>query len=79
MEFIKGHFTKQEAIEIITHVIHVKIKFHENKIHSTSNEEDIKMREKRILQLQKDLYEARLKIEQHHHNNISLNGALTIN
>ena len=54
MEFIKGHFTKQEAIEILTHVIHVKIRFHENKIHSTSNEEDIKMREKRIKQLQKD-------------------------
>jgi hypothetical protein len=79
MEFIKGHFTKQEAIEILTHVIHVKIRFHENKIHSTSNEEDIKMREKRIKQLQKDLYEARIKIEQNQQNNISLNGALTIN
>jgi len=79
MQFIQGHYSKQEAIEILTHVIHVKIKFHENKIHSTSNEEDIKMREKRIKQLQKDLYEARIKIEQNQKNKISLNGELIIN
>ncbi|MDX2191106.1 MAG: hypothetical protein SFY32_14690 [Bacteroidota bacterium] len=56
---INGSFDPKDAIEIITSMIHVKIKFHENKINGESNEEEIKMRETRIKQLQKDLYEFR--------------------
>jgi hypothetical protein len=58
IQLINGHFTAQEAIEILTQMIHVKIKFHENKIHKTANEEDIKFRENKIKQLQKELYNA---------------------
>jgi hypothetical protein len=44
-------------------MIHVKIRFHENKIKDGASEEDIKMRERRIHQLQKDLYEVRRELE----------------
>ncbi len=59
LQLLQGQFSPQEAIDIITKMVQVKIKFHEDKIHSLSDEEDIKMREKRIKQLQKDLHEVR--------------------
>ena len=59
IQLIHGQFSAQEAIDIITKMVHVKIKFHEDKIHCHSNEEDIKMSERRIKQLQKELYEVR--------------------
>ena len=59
IQLIQGQFSPQEAIDIITKMVHVKIKFHEDKIYSHANEEDIKMREKRIKQLQKELYAVR--------------------
>lgn len=62
-QLIKGHFSPKEAIDLITQMISVKIKFQESKINELSNEEDIKMREKRIKELQKDLYEIRKHIE----------------
>lgn len=58
IQLIKGTFDAKEATDIITQMIHVKIKFHESKISNLSNEEDIKFREGRIKQLQKELYEA---------------------
>ena len=64
IQLIQGNFSAKDAIDIITQMIHIKIKFHESKISSNSNEEDIKMREKKIKQLQKDLFEARKHIEQ---------------
>ena len=63
LQLLKGSFTKEEALNILTKMVDVKIRYHEDKIHSSSNEEDIKMRENRIKQLQKELYEARLYIE----------------
>ncbi len=64
IQLIKGHFESKEAIDILTQMIQVKIKFHEEKIHHTHREEDIKMREKRIKQLQHDLSEIRNHIQQ---------------
>jgi hypothetical protein len=63
LSLIKGNFTSKEAMELITELIHVKIKFHENKIKLADQEEDIKMREKRIKQLQKELYEVKNYID----------------
>ncbi len=59
VNLIQGHFESADAIEIITQIIHVKIKYHENKIKTTSSEEEIKMRENRIIKLQRDLFEIR--------------------
>lgn len=59
ISLIQGQFSSQEALELISKMINVKIKFHENRITSSCTEEDIKMREKKIKHLQKDLYEVR--------------------
>ena len=63
IKLIDGHFTAKDAVEIITQMIHVKIKFQESKISSNASPEDLKMRERRIKQLQKDLYELRKNID----------------
>jgi hypothetical protein len=64
IQLIQGQFSGKEAIDLLTELIHVKVKFHERLISREDNEEDIKMREKRIKILQKDLFEARRYIEQ---------------
>lgn len=65
IELIKGAFSQQDACELILKMIDAKIKFHERKIDCATNEEDIKMRESRIKQLQKEVYEIRKSIEKH--------------
>ncbi len=64
LTLLKGCFEKEESLVILQQLFEVKIKFHENKIQQHGNEEDIKMREQRIKQLQHDLMEARKHIEQ---------------
>lgn len=65
IELIKGQFTKGDALTIIRKLIDVKIRFQEEKIKFSDNEEDIKMRESRIISLQKDLSESRRLVEAH--------------
>ncbi len=77
IQLLKGTFTKQDAIGLLTKMVDAKIKFHEDKIHRTDNEEDVKMREKRIRQLQKELYEARVFIEKQQ-KTIELNGEIVL-
>lgn len=62
LQLIKGSFKSSEAIEILSRLIHAKIKFHESKIENSQNEEDIKMRENRIKQLQQEFYETKQAI-----------------
>lgn len=59
IQLIQGQFNAKEAIDLITQMIHVKVKYHENKINNSSNEEDIKFRETKIKRLQKELFEFR--------------------
>lgn len=63
IELIHGEFSAKDAIDLLTQMIHAKIRFHEAKINKDSNAEDVKMRERRIRQLQKDLYDARKYID----------------
>lgn len=63
IKILEGSFSAKEALDILTQLVHVKIRYHENKIQHLDSEEDIKMREKRIQQLQKDLYELRVFLE----------------
>ncbi|HAC25512.1 MAG TPA: hypothetical protein DCE81_11395 [Cytophagales bacterium] len=63
LHLIQGEFNRADAIELITRMVHVKIKYHESKIMSDSNEEDIKHREARIKSLQKELFELRKFLE----------------
>jgi len=62
IQLIQGAFSANDAIELIAQMIHIKIKYHEGKINSYSNEEDIKTREAKIKRLQKDLFELRKTI-----------------
>ena len=59
IQLIEGNFNANDSLDIITQMIHVKIKFHEGKISNSSSEEDTKSRESKIKSLQKDLYEIR--------------------
>ncbi len=76
-QLIKGHFTPQDAVDLITRIIDVKIKYHEGKITSESSEEDIKMRERRIKQLQNELFDVRQQMG-NKTGKISLDSTITI-
>ncbi|WP_445453836.1 hypothetical protein [Flavobacterium sp. 25HG05S-40] len=68
LQLIDGAFSPTESIEILTQLYHVKIKFHEEKVKTSANEEDIKMREGKIKALQKNLEEARAYINSENKN-----------
>jgi hypothetical protein len=68
IKLIQGEFYPGEALDIITQMIHVKIKYHENKISNLSNEEDIKSRETKIKRLQKELFDFRNNIAENNGN-----------
>ena len=77
IQLIQRQFGCKEAIELITQMIHAKVKFQESIIGNNDNEEDIKMCENRIKQLQKDLFDARQYIEKKG-DNISINASIEI-
>jgi len=58
-QLISGEFTSRDALDLIGQMIKVKIKYHENMIASSSNEEDMKYRESKIKRLQNELVELR--------------------
>ena len=63
IQLIEGQFNKKEALDLITQMIHVKIKYHENKINNNSSEEDVKYRETKIKNLQKELFELKYYLD----------------
>ena len=63
VQLLKGSFKPKELEKILTDLINVKIKYHESKIKSEDEEETIKMRENRIIKLQKELSELRKYIQ----------------
>lgn len=77
IQLINGNFSGQEAIEILTKMIQVKIQFHEQKINEISGEEEIKMRENRIKKLQKELFDTRFLVEKKKEN-VNLNCEINI-
>lgn len=64
IHLINGEFSPQDALDLVTQLIHVKIKYHENKISKNSNEEEIKYREGKIKRLQRELFEFRKAVEE---------------
>ncbi|MBC7486158.1 MAG: hypothetical protein H7282_05350 [Cytophagaceae bacterium] len=78
LQLLKGTYSKQESLNLLTKLFDVKIKFQEDKIKSSDNEEDIKMRESRIKELQKNLYEARIHIEKYDSPYISLHSEISV-
>jgi hypothetical protein len=65
IQLIKGEFNTKDALELITQMIHVKIKYHEHKITQNSPEEEIKFRESKIKMLQKELFEFKNHVSEH--------------
>jgi hypothetical protein len=63
LQLIDGAFSPEETLELLTQLYQVKIKFHEEKVKKSANEEDIKMREGKIKLLQKNLDEARAYVK----------------
>lgn len=59
IELIQGEFNSSDTLELLSQMIQIKIKYHENKILSNSSEEDIKWRESKIKRLQNKLQEIR--------------------
>lgn len=57
LQLIKGRFSKTEAFDLVSQMVNIKIKYHEDKIRGAEKEEDIKMRENRIKELQRELHE----------------------
>lgn len=78
LTLINGQFNSAETIDIISKMVNVKIKFHEDKIQLSSNQEDIKMREKRIKNLQHEFHELKKSIIEHG-NNAFLKALIQIN
>ncbi len=59
LQLVQGQFSSTDASEIISKLIEVKIKYHEEKIKLHENEEDLKYRESKIIRLQNQLKETR--------------------
>lgn len=78
IQLIQGQFNAQDAIDILTQLLEVKIKFHENKINNDLSEEATKMREKRIKNLQTDLQNIRQYIKENG-DSITLQSQININ
>lgn len=60
-KLINGIYTREEAYEILSRMIEVKLSFHESKLAELTDEEDIKARQKRIETLRNDLEELATK------------------
>ena len=77
LHLIDGQFNAADAIAILTQLAEVKIKYHENKVKTSHNEEDIKMRERKIKNLQKELAASREHIQKQK-NSITINSTINL-
>ena len=64
VQLIEGKFSREEAIDLLNALYNVKIRFHENRIDHQMNEEDIKIREKKVAALQSGLAASVAQINQ---------------
>jgi|JI8StandDraft_2_1071088.scaffolds.fasta_scaffold39685_2 hypothetical protein len=78
LSLIQGRFRRQDAIDILTRMVHVKISFHESRIQGSSNEDDIKFRESKIKQLQRELYDCVQQIRKNESDWIELSAAVRL-
>lgn len=65
LHLIQGEYSSNEAWDLLSQMIQVKIKFHESKIERHASEEDVKQREEKIKYLQNQLKEARAFLMAH--------------
>ena len=64
VHLLKGRYSSAQALELLSALVQVKIDFHHKLIDQSMNEEDIKVRERRIIELHKELSEVRALLSQ---------------
>lgn len=79
IDLVNGDFTGTEALDLLSQLTAVKIKYHEQKIQQNLTEEDIKMRELRIKKLQENLHLTSLKLLENPGAKFELSANLNIN
>lgn len=79
MQLINGYFNAKDALDLMTQLVDAKVKFHESKITNTTSEEDIKIREKRIKDLQRELFELRQYMEKNKLKGLSIQADIQLN
>jgi hypothetical protein len=77
IQLIEGKFSAKDALELLTQMINVKIRYHESKIDINSSEEDIKSRETNIKKLQNELFELRVTMDSNS-KNLIIDGILKL-
>lgn len=77
LQLMQGKFSSGDTLELITNMVQIKIKYHENKIANNNSEEDIKSRESKIKQLQKQLFELRETINSNNED-LTIEGIINI-
>ena len=71
-QLINGHFSPQDALTLLTQLTQAKVRHHERQINTSDNEEDVKSRERRIKELQRELQNARHYIATNGQQGVSL-------
>lgn len=62
LELINGQFSTLEVLDLVSQMVATKIRFLENKVCNSSQEEDIKSKEAKIIALQNKLTYIRQKL-----------------
>lgn len=78
LHLIDGHFSPQDALEIMTKMTEIKVRYHEHQIQTSDSEEDVKARENRIKTLQRNLQEARQYVAKEGQRKVSLQADLVL-
>ncbi|WP_020602890.1 hypothetical protein [Spirosoma spitsbergense] len=78
LQLINGRFSPQDALAILTKMTQVKVSYQEAQIKAADREEDIKSREKRIKELQRNLQEAREYIAANGRHGVSLQAEILL-
>jgi len=77
IQIISGEFSSNDAIDLLSQMIRIKIKYHENSITRDSSEEDIKYRELKVRHLQNLLSEVKNTIHKKGET-VRLDGIITV-
>ncbi|GAB3895325.1 hypothetical protein GCM10028803_11700 [Larkinella knui] len=78
LSLMNGHYHSADALDILTQMTHIKVSYQERQIKTSDNEEDVKFREKRIKELQRNLEEARRYIAQYGQPGLSIKAEIVL-
>jgi hypothetical protein len=79
LKLLSGTFSSDDAKQLLTRLINVKIDFHAGKIDTrVDNEEDMKSSEKRILELERSLRQALDLVESGAYSQFAINAKVVV-